>query len=438
MQGLAVSSNVFSGNEKDMTKFLQDIQSGKSPWQTFLGTLDRFALQADTATRAVIYEDGLKKGLSKARAQFRAFESQNLSRRGLSPSMQMLNTLIPFFNSQVQGLDVLYRSLKGNMPFAEQLDIRRKIVARSMMLMSTSIAYAMMMQDDDDYRKASPEERYSNFFIHIPFVKEALKIPIPYEIGILFKALPEALIDSMHKDMTAFETAKGLGKVMLAAAPGISPGATKPLIEAYYGQTSVGPIESQREKNLKATERYRPETTEVAKLLGKATGLVGISPIMLEHLARGYTGSLGLAALHMVDPILASGEEGEKPSTPMNRMPFIGSLFQNSEGHYIIQRGYDRMNEIEQAKDTYKDKIAQGKRAEAEEFRQRYAELISAGAAAGQFKQHMGKMFERARRVAADPNLTREEKDRQLEEIRNSENKYASIFVSRVNERIPQ
>jgi hypothetical protein len=159
---------------------------------------------------------------------------------------------------------------------------------------------------------------------------------------------------------------------------------------------------------------------------------------MLEHLARGYTGSLGLAAVHMVDPILASGEEGEKPSTPMNKMPFIGGLFQNPEGHYIIQRGYERMNDIEEAKATYKDKIAQGKRAEAEEFRQRYAELISAAPAAGQYKQFMGKMFERARRVAADPNLTREEKDRQLEEIRNNENKYASTFVSRVNERIPQ
>jgi len=438
MQGLAVSSNVFSGNEQDMTKFLQDIQSGKSGWQTFMGKLDRFALQADTATRATVYNDSLNKGMSKARAQFRAFESQNLSRRGLSPSMQMANTLIPFFNSQIQGLDFLYRSLKGNMPFAEQLEIRRKIVARSMMLMATSIGYAMMMEDDEDYRKASPEERYSNFFVHIPFVKEALKIPIPYEIGILFKALPEALIDSMHKDMTAYETFRGLGKVMLAAVPGVNPGATKPLIEAYYGQTSVGPIESDREKRIKATERYRPDTTEVAKLAGKATGLIGISPLMLEHLARGYTGSLGLAALHMVDPILASGEEGEKPSTPMNKMPFIGGLFQNPEGHYIIQRGYERMNDIEEAKATYKDKIAQGKRAEAEEFRQRYAELISAAPAAGQYKQFMGKMFERARRVAADPNLTREEKDRQLEEIRNSENKYASTFVSRVNERIPQ
>ena len=434
MRGLAVSSNVFSGNEKDMTKFLQDIQSGKSPWQTFMGKLDRFALQADTATRATVYEDSLKKGLSKARAQFRAFESQNLSRRGLSPSMQMANTLIPFFNSQIQGLDYLYRSLKGNVPFAEQLEIRRKLVARSMMLMSTSIAYAMMMQDDEDYRKASPEERYSNFFVHIPFVKEALKIPIPYEIGILFKALPEALIDSMHDDMTAYETAKGLGKVMLAAAPGINPGATKPLIEAYYGQTSVGPIESEREKRIKATERYRPDTSEVAKLAGKATGLVGISPIMLEHLTRGYTGSLGLAALHMVDPLLASSEEGEKPSTPMNKVPFIGGLFQTSEGHYLIQRAYDRMNDIEEAKATYRDKVAQGKRAEAEAFKQEYINLLQAAPAAGQFKQHMGKLFEKARRIAADPNLTREEKDRQLEEVRDEENKYASSFVSRVNE----
>lgn len=157
MRGLAVSSNVYSGNEKDMQKFLQDIASGKGKWEKMLGWLDTMALQADAATRATIYQDSLNKGLSEAQAQFRALESQNFSRRGLSPSMQMLSTMIPFFNAQVQGLDVLYRSLRGRMPFSERLDIRRKIVARGVMLTTVSLAYALAMQDDEAYKKLLPK-----------------------------------------------------------------------------------------------------------------------------------------------------------------------------------------------------------------------------------------------------------------------------------------
>jgi len=439
MRGLAVSSNIFSGDERDMTKFLQDIATGKSPWQTFMGKLDRFALQTDTATKAVIYEDGLKKGLSKARAQFRAFESQNLSRRGLSPSMQVLNTLIPFFNSQIQGLDILYRSLTNKMPFAEQMEIRRKIVARGMLLMGVSLGYALMMQDDEDYRKASPEERYGNFFVHIPFVKDPLKIPIPYEVGILFKAVPEMLVDSMHKEMTTYEAARGMGKLIWQnAVPGLSFAGTKPITEAVYGQTELGPIETQHEKTLMATERYRPNTTELAKVAGKATGMMGISPIMLEHFVRGYTGSLGLAAMHMVDPIFASGQEGEKPSLPASKTPFIGSLFQTSEGRYLKERAYERMNDVQQAQNTYKDMLKKGQRANAEAFRERYADLIAAGSAAGAFKKNMGDMFSMARVIASNPNLTQEEKDKQLETITNRENAMARHFTEMVDRRARQ
>ena len=132
--GLAISSNVFSGNEKDMQKFLEDISTGKGAWRKLMAAMDTFALQADTATRATIYQDSLNKGMSLAKAQFRTHESQNFSRRGLSPSMQMLSTMIPFFHSQIQGLDVLYRTLKGTMPFSEQLEIKRKLYMRGLLL----------------------------------------------------------------------------------------------------------------------------------------------------------------------------------------------------------------------------------------------------------------------------------------------------------------
>jgi len=430
MRGLAISSNVYSGNEKDMQKFLQDISSGKGKWEKMLGWLDTMALQADAATRATIYQDSLNKGLSEAQAQFRALESQNFSRRGLSPSMQMLSTMIPFFNAQVQGLDVLYRSMRGRMPFAERLDIQRKIAARGVLLTTVALAYALAMQDDEAYKKASPEERYNNFFVRIPGVKDPLKIPIPYEIGLLFKALPEAILDVAMRDTKAKEAALGMGKLILQSAPGVIPIGGKPLIEAFYGQTAFGPIESAREKQLQASMRYRETTTEVAKALGSVTGVVGVSPLMVEHLVRGYTGSLGLAAMHTLDPLLRSSAEGQKASLSAAQQPFIGGLFQKEEGRWLIDRAYDRMDEIVQAQKTFEDLIARGQGAEARAFAQKFSNKLALADDAGSLRKDMGELYSMERAIRINPNLTTEQKDLRIEQLKKLQNKLAEQFVS--------
>jgi hypothetical protein len=430
MRGLAISSNIYSGNEKDMQKFLQDIASGKGKWEKMLGWLDTMALQADAATRATIYQDSLNKGFSEAQAQFRALESQNFSRRGLSPSMQMLSTMIPFFNAQVQGLDVLYRSMRGRMPFSERLDIQRKLAARGVMLTTVAMAYALAMQDDDAYKKATPEERYNNFFVRIPGVKDPLKIPIPYEIGILFKALPEAVLDVAMRDTKAREAALGMGKVILQSAPGVIPIAGKPLLEMSYGQTAMGPIESQREQQLQAAMRYRENTTEVAKILGSVTGVVGVSPIMLEHLVRGYTGSLGIASMHMLDPLLRSSAEGQKASLSAAQQPFIGGLFQQEEGRWLIDRAYNRMEEVVQAEKTFNELVNSGKGAEARAFAQKFSTQLALASDAGSLKKELGSLYSMERAVRGNPNLTTEQKDLRIAQIKKLENRLAEQFTT--------
>ena len=428
MRGLVVSSNVYTGNEKDMEKFLQDIQSGKGKWTKMMGVIDSAALQADVATRALVYESALKRGLSKAQAQFVAMESQNFGRRGLSPSMQMLSTMVPFFNAQIQGLDVLYRTLRGKMPFAQQMEIQRKLKARAMMLMTGAMAYAIMMQDDEAYKKATPEERYGNFFVYIPGVKDPLRIPIPYEIGVLFMAIPQAIVDVAIRDTKASEAIKGIGKLLWQSAPGVVPVGAKPWLEAFYGQTTFGPIENQREKMLMAGERYRPGTTEVAKALGSFTGVVGVSPLMLEHFVKSYTSMLGISALHMLDPVFATGAGGEKASIPASKQPFIGGLFHSTEGRFLIDRAYGRMEEIVQASNTYKGYVAAGNRAEAADFAQRYSNLLTMSGTAGSFRQVMGKMFAQERAIQNNPNMTTAQKDAALDRLKQYENQLSEQF----------
>ena len=426
--GLVVSSNVFSGNERDMQQFIESIATGKNWWKKTMGALDTFALQTDAATRATVYQDGLKKGLSEFRAQLNAAESQNFGRHGLSPSMHYLSTLIPFFNSQVQGLDLLYRALKGKLPFSEQLELKRKLYARGVMLTVGVMAYAAMMQDDEAYKKATPQERYSNLFLPLPGLKEPLKIPIPYEVGVLFVALPQMLIDIAFRDTKAREALKGMGGVLAQSVPGVVPAAAKPVLEAFYGSTTVGPIESEREKKLFAESRFKDTTPEALRIAGSVTGLAGVSPIMLTHLVRGYTGSLGVALLQVFDPLLGASGTGEKASVPLNKQPLIGGLFQSAEGRGFIDAAYDHMERVQQARQTYVNMVERGQRAEAAAFAQRYANELAAAAVSGQTFKRLGDLYSMERKIRAHPTMTTAQKDNMLDKLKVEQNRIAVSF----------
>ncbi len=415
----AISSNVFSGDEQDMTKFIKDISAGKSLWAKTLAKADTFALQGDAATRAVIYKDSLAKGMSEQEALLRTLESMNFSRKGVSPSMQMLSVLIPFFNAQVQGLDVVYRAFKGDMPYSEQLKIREKLMARGALLALGTIAYAAMMEDDEAYKRAKPEERYASWFVYVPGVSEPVRVPIPFELGFLFKALPEAVYNLASGDDKSSKVLSGLGKMLNQSNPFALPQAIKPLTEVVLGKSFYsGDIESMREKEQIATQRYRENTTEVSKLLGQVTGNAGISPISIDYLIRGYFGGLGIALVQLANPVLASDQkEIAEPSTKPSKLPLIGGLFQPAEGRGTLDEAYNRMLEIRQVKGSYNKLVEQGKLAEAREFAQNYSNDLAQMSVSGRVQKQLGELAKQERAVRASQTLSTEEKDKRLEQL---------------------
>jgi len=440
MESGAVSSNVFTGDERDMSKVLREITSGKAGWTKLLAKADAFALQGDTATRAVIYKDSIAKGMSHQQALLRSVESMNFSRRGLSPSIQMLSTMIPFFNAQIQGLDVLYRAFKGDMSYNEQLKIREKLFQRGMLLAIGTMAYAAAMQDDEAYKRAKPEERYGNWFVYVPGVSEPLRIPIPFELGYLFKALPEAVYNLAAGDEKASDAAKGIGKLLGQSNPFALPQAVKPLTEVVLGSSFFsGDIESEREKNVLATDRYRDSSTEVSKLLGSVTGNVGLSPIKIDYLIRGYTGGLGIALVQLANPLLNTEAEAgvEKPSMKPSKIPFIGGLFQPVEGRGTLDSAYDKMLEIQQVKGTYNDLIEKGKRAEAQAFAQQYSNQLALASTSGSVQKALGEMAKQERFIR-NSKMTTEQKDAALERLDKMKVAYARQFISLADRTTPR
>jgi hypothetical protein len=438
METGAISSNVYSGDDQDMSKFLKDLSAGKSGWDKAVGKLDAFALQGDAATRAVIYKDSLAKGMTEQEALLRTLESMNFSRRGVSPSMQALSTLIPFFNAQVQGLDVIYRAMKGDMPYSQQLDIRGKMVRRGLMLAAGTIAYAAMMEDDEAYKRAKPEERLANWFVYVPGIDEPVRVPIPFEMGFLFKALPEAVYAMAMQDGKADAALSGLSKLVMQTVPLSLPQAVKPLTEAVLGKSFYsGDIESVREKDVLATQRYRDNSTELAKTIGAVTGNVGLSPITIDYLIRGYTGGLGIALVQLANPILASDTKAEvaEPTTKISKQPFIGGLFQPVEGRGTLDEAYDRMKEIQQVKGTFNNMVEKGQRAEAMAFAQEYSEKLAAASVSGSVQKRLGELAKLERQIRSSPNLSTEQKDLRLAQLDKLKTATATQFLATTAQR---
>jgi hypothetical protein len=107
-----LGGQVISGSTDDMGKILLQISSGKPGWESAMARLDDLAMMGDAATRVSMYNSFLKQGLTKREAILATLEAMNFSRRGTSISVLYANTLIPFFNASLQGLDVLYRALR--------------------------------------------------------------------------------------------------------------------------------------------------------------------------------------------------------------------------------------------------------------------------------------------------------------------------------------
>jgi len=435
----AITSNVYTGDQRDMARFLRDMQSGKSGWEKLMSKADAFALKGDAATRVTIYKDSIAKGMTELQALMRAQESMNFSRHGLSASARLLSTLIPFFNAQLQGLDVLYRAMRGKMDNNERLEIQKKLFARGAMVTATTMAYIALMQDDDAYKQAKPEERYNNFFVRIPGLDEPVRVPIMFELGYLFKAIPEALVDVWAHDESASKAVGGIGKLLWQSNPFSLPQGIKPATEVVLGKSFFGgDIESPREQGLKATERFRPGTTELAKLIGSVTGEVGLSPIKIDYLVRGYTGSAGIAAMSLLNPLLKQpapgGKEVQEPTKPLSKNVLIGGLFQPNDGRGILDEAFAQMKDVQQAQNTYKKKIDDGDLAGAREFATKYADELALASVSGAAYKQLGVWAKQERQITASPKLTTEQKDVLIKRLRNAENAYAERLLKVSNQ----
>jgi hypothetical protein len=422
-----ISGQVITGAPEDMSKIMQQLASGKVGWDLAMAKLDQWAMVGDAGTRIAMYNSFLKQGLSEREAIMGALESMNFGRRGVSPSIYFLNATIPFFNAGIQGIDVLYRAFTGQMPNEQKLQVQKKLLIRGGTMAMLTMAYAMMMQDDEAYKNATPEQRYGNWFIRIPGFDEPFRVPIPFEVGLLFKAVPEGIYNAAFGTEEGSKVAKDLSLQLLRSLPGNPaesgvpvPTAIKPFIETALNKSffTGRDIVDARMEGLDKAYQYRDKTPEILKILGPAFETIGLSPVQVENIIRGYTGAMGIGITSLVMPISTS-EAGDVEKR-VSDLPLVGGLFQPNDAGRVIDEAYDSMKEVQRASRTYKKLIEEGRLDEAREYLDDNVYKISAVSFSGAFQQRMGEITRAERRIKAAPESTMspEEKRKELDELR--------------------
>ncbi len=194
------------------------------------------------------------------------------------------------------------------------------------------------------------------------------------------------------------------------------PAAVKPIIETSLGKSffTQRDILSGHEKALLPEAQYRENTTEIAKLLGSS---VGASPIKIEELVKGYTGTMGLAFLQAVSSPFSSAGSPEKAFKRLSEMPVVGGAFQPNDAGAIINDAYEKMNKFAAVGDTINSYVERGEMAKARELMETRSKEYMLSEMASEFTNQMRELSQYERAIRAS-DLTPQEKRDQLDAVR--------------------
>tara|TARA_R100001369_G_scaffold41084_1_gene67182 strand:- start:9 stop:1739 length:1731 start_codon:yes stop_codon:yes gene_type:complete len=359
--------NIFEDFQKEMGRRGLGDGSGNMVTKPFIklwDTLGRMTTASDAATRKAVFDDVLARTGNEAEAAYQALEVINFSRRGNSPVARVVTAAIPFLNARFQGLDVFYRSAAGQYNANKDMSKRKQqqvFTTRALTLAGLTGLYWLLVSDDEQYKEADEFTRDNNWLIPTPW-GVPVKIPIPFEVGLIFKTIPEKALAVAFDKSTGREAAQS-AVTGLTGTLAINPfGAqiVKPFIEAgfnYNMYTGNAIVSKYLDGNLQDAFIDRTSTNELARTVGE---MLDVSPLKVEHVMRGYTGTIGTYILGAVDevlrsPALTGDKELQMPSRPVTEFPIMKRFFANSKNAGAKEDFYELNAEIKKIVGTLSD-----------------------------------------------------------------------------------
>lgn len=423
-----------------------------------LHVLQSISKLTENSTRIAVYEksrnDLMSQGVPEAEARIRAAIDSREASTDFGRSGEygkFINQVIPFFNASIQGNDKMIRALfrdKGNRS-STWLRGAALITAPSMLL------YAINY--DEDWYKEQPLWLKNHFWLmSVDGGKTILKLPKPFELGLLFGSMFERFMDYwLLKDPDAvkawaedFKKATPLeifSHPQQIAGPAIS---TAYEIKANYDAFRDTPIVKGYMQNLEPRAQYTASTSEFAKWLSKTYPGKGMSPLMVDHFVRGAFGGVGKWGAEIASEIVMMSDPKIKEMKPSSRLiyntipewaPVFRGVTVTTPTKYTRQMDdlYELYDQSKEAVNTLRAYKAGG--ASKEEFIDLYRRRgvdISLHEALSRGVDPIGKISKQIRAVQIAPTdmLSREEKRKEIDRLMRYRNEMVVAFMKRFNE----
>ena len=346
---------------------------------------------------------------------YQAIEIMNFNRKGSSPIIRILAASIPFLNARIQGLDVLYRVGMGRMATKNQAARHKAFLNRALFMIASSVLYYYLAKDEEEYQTAEDEQRDLNWIVG------SAKLPVPFELGILFKTIPERLSAYFMGHQKADDLAESMTRNLVSTFNFLPiPQVAKPLIEVtanhsfFTGERIVGLGQEGIE------ERYQANngTSLFARSIGENTG---ISPIQIDYLVRGYTGTLGSYAVMLLDSIFRGQGDPIKPTFNPEQMPVLKRFFASPEGTKPKTDFFKLREELDKAVSTINHLERTGKTNELLEYLNEKQPLIDLAPYIRQLDKDLKSLRIEKNFILESPSMAPELKQQTLNAIRTAE-----------------
>ena len=406
-------------------------------FQKILSPFEKFAMASDNAVRQAVYNLTLKETKSaenpngdKAAAIEKAFEIINFKRSGASGSVQVLKQVVPFFGAYLQAQNVAYKTImgKGISP-VQKKEAQRVLMSTTAKIMALGFIYAAICADDDDYQKMDPTIRDR----HLLIPGTGFMLPLRPDVFILPKLAAEYAYQGITDQ--GFTDGKKMRRGMFDAvtnailSPTVVPQVVKPALEVMtnYNFFTGRPLVGMGLENKVTAEQFTNNTSELAKFLGKA-GI--ISPINIDHLIKGYTGTTGGIMLQATSAAVNLGNNTPAPEKSLQdtlaSTPGLSAFFVREHGGAMKNDYYELRGEVDKAVASYNNMVKTGRVEEAKEFYSENKDLFAVKQQVNTIERQLTKLRDRSKYITASTKMSSEDKGAELERIKQIEDRMLS------------
>lgn len=393
------------------------VNSPKKLWEMY----SKLLTASEQATRMGVYEDVLKHTGDPVEAAYQSNDVLNFSRRGSSRVTKAAMAMIPFLNARVQGLDRMVRGGKEN---------PKAFMLKGALLVGATMALMAMNADDERYW-ALPEHERDSFWI-IFAGDTRYRIPKPFELGALFGTIPERAFEALYRDDRMFGARLGFMLSNTFAADW--PQFFKPIYEDQTNMNSFTqrPIVPQSLQRLEANQQHSTTTPEWIKDMSKALPEAAPewmrSPLRLQHMIEGYTGTVGQYIVGVTDVAYRKGTGTEKiaPAKKDFDYPVVKTFVRDGvSGDKYTDRLYQMSEKAGQTYGTLKAYKDQKNMQAYREFKTEKASVLSARKSIEKGVARMQKYNRQTKEIYANDGMSPEAKRAELDALQVKKNELA-------------